>query len=120
MLTAIAKAVVHSLGLRPPARRIEVFADDVFIVSYPKSGNSWVRFPIAHLVAKGRAVDFSSVQRSSPASIFSRRGGSTASPGRGSSRAMNIWTRATGSCCAWCATRATWSSPTITTTSVGG
>jgi len=61
MLKAIGKAVVHALGLRPHGRNVEVFADDVFIVSYPKSGNSWVRFLIAHLVAEG-PVDFSSVQ----------------------------------------------------------
>jgi Sulfotransferase domain len=66
MLRAIAKAVVHSLGLRPPGRDVEVFADDMFVVSYPKSGNSWVRFLIANLVAQGRPVDFSSVQEIVP------------------------------------------------------
>ncbi len=66
MLKAIGKAVVHSLGLRPPGRNVEVFADDVFVVSYPKSGNTWVRFLIAHLVAEGRPVDFSSVQEIVP------------------------------------------------------
>ena len=66
MLKAIGRAVVHSLGLRPPGRNVEVLADDAFVVSYPKSGNSWVRFLIAHLVAEGRPVDFSSVQEIVP------------------------------------------------------
>jgi hypothetical protein len=66
MLKAIGKAVVHSLGLRPPGRDVEVLADDVFVVSYPKSGNSWVRFLIANLMASGRPVDFSSVQQIVP------------------------------------------------------
>jgi len=66
MLKAIGKAVVHSLGLRPPGRNVAVLADDVFVVSYPKSGNSWVRFLIANLVAPGRPVDFSSVQQIVP------------------------------------------------------
>jgi hypothetical protein len=66
MLKAIGKAVVHALGLRPPGRNVEVFADDVFVVSYPKSGNTWVRFLIAHLLAEGRPVDFSSVQEIVP------------------------------------------------------
>ena len=70
MLKAIGKAAVHALGLRPPGRGVEVFADDVFIVSYPKSGNSWVRFLIAHLVAAGRPVDFSSVQQIVPGIDF--------------------------------------------------
>jgi hypothetical protein len=66
MLKTIGKAVVHSLGMRPPGRNVEVLADDVFVVSYPKSGNTWVRFLIAHLVAEGRPVDFSSVQEIVP------------------------------------------------------
>jgi hypothetical protein len=70
MLKTIGKAVVHALGLRPPARNVEVFPDDTFVVSYPKSGNSWVRFLIAHLVAAGRPVDFSSVQEIVPGIDF--------------------------------------------------
>lgn len=66
MLKGIGKVVVHALGLRPPGRNVEVLADDVFVVSYPKSGNSWVRFLIANLVAPGRRVDFSSVQQIVP------------------------------------------------------
>ena len=66
MLKAIGKAVVHALGLRPPGRNLEVLGDDVFVVSYPKSGNSWVRFLIANLVAPGRSVDFASVQEIVP------------------------------------------------------
>ena len=66
MLKALGKTVVHALGLRPPGRNVEVFADDAFVVSYPKSGNTWVRFLIAHLVAAGRPVDFSSVQEIVP------------------------------------------------------
>jgi Sulfotransferase domain len=66
MLKALGRAVVQALGLRPPGRNVEVFADDAFVVSYPKSGNTWVRFLIAHLVAEGRPVDFSSVQEIVP------------------------------------------------------
>jgi hypothetical protein len=66
MLKAIGRAVVHALGLRPPGRNVEVFEDDAFVVSYPKSGNTWVRFLIAHLVAAGRPVDFTSVQEIVP------------------------------------------------------
>jgi hypothetical protein len=70
MFKAIGKAAVHSLGLRPPGRNVEVFADDTFIVSYPKSGNTWVRFLIAHLAAEKRPVDFSSVQEIVPGIDF--------------------------------------------------
>ena len=66
MLKAIGKAVVHALGWRPPGRNVEILAGDRFVVSYPKSGNSWVRFLIANLVAPDRSVDFSSVQQIVP------------------------------------------------------
>jgi hypothetical protein len=33
-----------------PGRSLEVFPDDAYIVSYPKSGNTWVRFLVANLI----------------------------------------------------------------------
>lgn len=44
----------------------QVFADDVFVVSYPRSGNSWIRFLIANLLAPKKAVLFSDVERLVP------------------------------------------------------
>lgn len=38
---------------------------DTFLVSYPKSGNSWVRFMIANIMS-GEKVDFTSVQKYCP------------------------------------------------------
>ena len=34
--------------------RIEVYEDDVFLVSYPRSGNTWIRFLVANLMHPGR------------------------------------------------------------------
>jgi hypothetical protein len=51
----------HFLGLVPPGRRVEVFPDDVFLVSYPKSGNTWTRFLIANLVYPEKNPDFSNI-----------------------------------------------------------
>ena len=43
--------VVKRLSGRAKAGRgLTVFADDAFIVSYPRSGNTWTRFLISHLV----------------------------------------------------------------------
>jgi hypothetical protein len=51
----------HFLGLHPPGRRVEVFPDDIFLVSYPKSGNTWTRFLIANLVYPEKNPDFSNI-----------------------------------------------------------
>jgi len=48
-------------GLYPPGRRIAVFPDDIFLVSYPKSGNTWTRFLIANLVYPEKNPDFSNI-----------------------------------------------------------
>jgi len=48
-------------GLYPPGRRIAVFPDDIFLVSYPKSGNTWTRFLIANLVYPEQNPDFSNI-----------------------------------------------------------
>jgi hypothetical protein len=49
------------LGLNPPARRVEIFPDDIFLVSYPKSGNTWTRFLIANVVYPEKNPDFSNI-----------------------------------------------------------
>jgi hypothetical protein len=51
----------YFLGLHPPGRRVKVFPDDVFLVSYPKSGNTWTRFLIANLVYPEKNPDFSNI-----------------------------------------------------------
>ncbi len=43
-----------------------VFPDDTFLVSYPKSGNTWARFLIANLVRPHDKIDFSNVNRVIP------------------------------------------------------
>jgi hypothetical protein len=51
----------HFFGLYPPGRRVAVFPDDIFLVSYPKSGNTWTRFLIANLVYPDKNPDFSNI-----------------------------------------------------------
>jgi hypothetical protein len=62
---AVARAFVHALGVWPPARAVQVRDDDVFIVSYPKSGSTWMRFLLANLLAAD-AVDFGNLRRIIP------------------------------------------------------
>jgi len=49
------------LGLHAPGRNLKIYPDDVFLVSYPKSGNTWTRFLIANLVYPEKNPDFSSI-----------------------------------------------------------
>jgi Sulfotransferase domain len=49
------------LGLLPPGRRVKVFSDDIYLVSYPKSGNTWTRFLLANLVYPKKNPDFSNI-----------------------------------------------------------
>jgi hypothetical protein len=54
------------LRLHRPGRDLEVFPDDIFLVSYPKSGNTWTRFLVANLVYPNQPVDFATINRLTP------------------------------------------------------
>jgi Sulfotransferase domain len=51
---------------KPDERSIPVRADDVFLVSYFKSGNTWARFLLGNLLNPRRPVTFESIERTSP------------------------------------------------------
>jgi hypothetical protein len=44
-------------------RDITVFPDDVFLTSYPRSGNTWTRFLVANLVYQDEPVNFLNIER---------------------------------------------------------
>lgn len=54
------------LGRQKMVKGVTSYDDDVWIVSYPKSGNTWTRFLIANLVAGGEGVDWSNIERRVP------------------------------------------------------
>jgi Sulfotransferase domain len=54
------------LGLHYPGRSLKVFPDDVFLLSYPKSGNTWTRFLIANLIYPEKHPDFSNINELIP------------------------------------------------------
>lgn len=56
----------HFLGLHHPGRNLRVFPDDIFLVSYPKSGNTWTRFLIANLVFPEKQPDFANINELIP------------------------------------------------------
>jgi Sulfotransferase domain len=66
MLKRVIGGVERVLGLHAPGRNLAVFPDDTFLVSYPKSGNTWARFLIANLMSPNDKIDFSNVNRMIP------------------------------------------------------
>jgi hypothetical protein len=49
-----------------PGRAAGIFPDDVLIVSYPKSGNTWARFLIGNLIHEDDPVTFANVESKMP------------------------------------------------------
>jgi Sulfotransferase domain len=61
MIARMMAGVKLALGLHHPARNLAVFPDDIFIVSYPKSGNTWTRFLMANLLYPEKSLDFANI-----------------------------------------------------------
>lgn len=52
MIRKFISAVKYLTGGDAPGRLLQVWSDDIFLVSYPKSGNTWLRFLVANLVQR--------------------------------------------------------------------
>lgn len=63
-------AVLHGqptpFPAKGPGRNLQVRVDDCFIVSYPRSGNTWLRFLIANLRRRDAKVDYGSIEKIIP------------------------------------------------------
>jgi hypothetical protein len=59
-------------GRQIAGRGLTVFPDDVFLVSYPRSGNTWTRFLLGNLIYQDAAVTFSNIESSIPEIYFNR------------------------------------------------
>jgi len=59
-----------AIGMNPAGRRLTVYPDDVFIVSYPRSGNTWARFLIGNLLHPADPITFANVERRVPTIYF--------------------------------------------------
>jgi len=55
-----------ALGLHHPGRNLKIFGGDVFLVSYPKSGNTWTRFLISNLVYPEQPANFGNINELIP------------------------------------------------------
>jgi hypothetical protein len=56
----------YLLGTDKAERNIAVYPDDTFLVSYPRSGNTWTRFLIANLMYPAENVTFANIERLIP------------------------------------------------------
>src|ERR1700733_6089133 len=66
LMPALRGASEILLGKKTAGRYLTVFPDDVFLVSYPRSGNTWARFLIGNLVYQDEAVTFKNVESRIP------------------------------------------------------
>ena len=66
MKSRVVAAFRRAFNLHRPGRNLEVFPDDTFLLSYPKSGNTWSRFLVANLIHAPEPVDFSNINRIIP------------------------------------------------------
>jgi hypothetical protein len=66
MIWGIKVVVKYLLGTDRADRNFRVFPDDTFVVSYPRSGNTWTRFLIANLVYPNENVSFLNIEKLIP------------------------------------------------------
>ena len=53
-------------GKRPAGPDLPLFPDDVFLIAYPKSGNTWTRFLLGNLLFSDGKVDFLNIPKLIP------------------------------------------------------
>jgi hypothetical protein len=74
MFGPIKFAAKRALGLDLTGRHYTVYPDDTFLASYPKSGNTWVRFLLANLIHPNETVSFANINQLLPApGVITRR-----------------------------------------------
>jgi len=57
-------------GRQLAGRNLTVFPDDVFVVSYPRSGNTWTRFLISNLIYQDEPTTFVNIESRIPEIYF--------------------------------------------------
>jgi hypothetical protein len=66
MMYGAKRIAKYLLGTDIAGRQIAVRPDDTFIVSYPRSGNTWTRFLIANLLFGDQPITFANIERLIP------------------------------------------------------
>lgn len=66
MIYGLKYVASYLLGTDKAERNFAVHPDDTFLVSYPRSGNTWTRFLIANLVHSEKSVSFANIEKLIP------------------------------------------------------
>jgi hypothetical protein len=66
MIYGIKTVLGYFLGTDRAERNFKVYPDDTFVVSYPRSGNTWTRFLIANLLHPDTNVSFTNIEKLIP------------------------------------------------------
>jgi hypothetical protein len=66
MIRYLIAGTKRAFGFHQPGRELIVLPDDTFVVSYPKSGNTWVRMLISNLLSPDTPADFWTINRLVP------------------------------------------------------
>ena len=62
MFSHLKSVARYALERDCPLRRHEVWPDDIFLVSFPKSGNTWTRFLLGNLMNPDNPVGFAAIE----------------------------------------------------------
>jgi hypothetical protein len=66
MVRYLINGVKRTLGLHRLGRELRILPDDYFLVSYPKSGNTWARVLISNLLSPDKPADFWTINQLVP------------------------------------------------------
>lgn len=66
MIYGLRTVFQYLLGRDIAGRNLLVYPDDTFIVSYPRSGNTWTRFLVANLLHPEQPASFATIERTVP------------------------------------------------------
>jgi hypothetical protein len=66
MIKHLMAGIQRGLGLHRPGRSLLILPDDIFLVSFPKSGNTWTRFLLANLRFPDEPATWENINRLIP------------------------------------------------------
>lgn len=66
MIKRLVGGAMRAFDIHRPGRGLIILPDDTFLVSYPKSGNTWARLLIANLLSPDKPADFRTINQLVP------------------------------------------------------